>query len=102
MLGISLFIAFCTACGGFCFIAGTMGFIPKKYVECEQGGLKGLEMIGCSFYLLGSILYSIASLLSICRLRMKTMLDMEHDASLQTVSSLQEKVLQVRKSAEVT
>jgi len=59
----ALATATCFEFGGFCFIAGTMGFVPHKYVGCNAC----MEQLGCGFFLVGSILYFVGSTLSLCR-----------------------------------
>merc|ERR1712151_301990 len=64
MYNTSAIITSAYAVGGFCFIAGTMGFIPSYYSHCETSDM---EKIGCVWYFVGSLCYTIGSFCSFAK-----------------------------------
>mmetsp|Transcript_69696 Transcript_69696/g.123370 ORF Transcript_69696/g.123370 Transcript_69696/m.123370 type:complete len:474 (-) Transcript_69696:68-1489(-) len=70
----ALAIATCYEFGGFCFIAGTMGFAPYELVGCNSK----MIALGAVCYIIGSFLYLIGSALSLFKCIVQNQMAREH------------------------
>jgi len=70
----ALAIATCYEFGGFCFIAGTMGFAPYELVGCNSK----MVALGAVCYIIGSVLYLVGSALSLGKCIAQNQMAREH------------------------
>ncbi|CAK0885639.1 unnamed protein product [Prorocentrum cordatum] len=77
----------CFAFGAFTFIAGTMCFIPAKYIAtptvADHGtctvSMAAMEKLGCCFYGVGSLLYLLGACISFARALVEHKMEVEHE-----------------------
>jgi len=93
---VSIVISTSFAFGGFCFIAGTMGFIPARYMDCV-GTLRNLNRLGTAFYLVGSVLYLVGSVLGLARSVAKYRLEADY---LEKVQTIQIRIRDIKEAAK--
>jgi len=74
-------VATCYEFGGFCFIAGTMGFIPSRWSGCNSN----MERIGTVLFIAGSALYLTGSFISFSRTIVKFAIEDDHAGKVKMV-----------------
>jgi len=95
LLNVSIVISTSFAFGGFCFIAGTMGFIPARYMDCA-GSLRNLNRLGTAFYLVGSVLYLVGSVLGLARSVARYRLEADY---IEKVQIIQNRIRDIKEAA---
>eukprot|EP00931_Biecheleriopsis_adriatica_P087657 TRINITY_DN62089_c0_g1_i1.p1 TRINITY_DN62089_c0_g1~~TRINITY_DN62089_c0_g1_i1.p1 ORF type:complete len:489 (-),score=51.72 TRINITY_DN62089_c0_g1_i1:224-1690(-) len=89
-------VATCYEFGGFCYIAGVMGFIPARWSGCNSN----MEKIGTSFFIMGSVLYLVGSFISFSRTVVKHEIESDHLEKIKKVQAVFRERLWLKKVKE--